>query len=78
MCVKKRRDCGYAKWDNKWSYWEQFEGHTKIVKTFRMLLGTFGGTKALDPKKNLQRLQDPIHKRRLGMHDHCDNLPITS
>jgi hypothetical protein len=49
MCVK--RDCGYAIWDRKSSYWEQFVGHTKIVETFRMLLGTFGGTTALDLKK---------------------------
>jgi hypothetical protein len=33
------------------SFSEQSVGHTKIVETFRMLLGTFGGTTALKPKK---------------------------
>jgi len=46
-------------------------GHTKIVETFRMLLGTFGGNNRPRPKKKSSSLQDPIHKRRLGMHDHC-------
>jgi hypothetical protein len=45
------------------SFSEQFVGHTKIVETFRMLLGTFGGTTALDPKKKFQRLEDPIYIR---------------
>jgi len=58
MCVKKRRDCGYAIWDKKWSYWEQFDGHTEIVETFKMLLGTFGGKKNPQVFKTLYIKED--------------------
>jgi hypothetical protein len=29
------------------------------------------GNKSPRPQKILQNLQDPVHKRRLGVHDHC-------